>query len=131
METLEELKAIFNGAESGDLFYDGRYLNKKLHVRQVMASYSTAGYSESFYYAAPLYVDTKKLRSLSDIKRIIEIMETSKNLQDKINQFDKALTDIGKRIQKSEPSFSMSGVDVGDSQGRIIEYIEKLEVKND
>lgn len=33
METLEELKAIIAGAESGDLFYDGRYLNSKLYIR--------------------------------------------------------------------------------------------------
>lgn len=57
-------------------------------------------------------------------------METNQKLIDKINQFDKAITDIGKHIQKSEPSFCMSGVDVGDSQSKIIGYIKELEAES-
>ena len=128
IETLEELKAIVENSENGDLFYDGRYLNERLHVRHYIKKYHQGGTSENVYYDAPLYVDTGKLSSLSDMKRNIEVMETNQQLQDKINQLDKAITDIGNHIQKSEPSFSMAGVDIGDSQKRIIEYIRKLEV---
>ena len=74
-ETLEELKAIVDNAEESDSFFDGRYLNSKLHARHHVKKYHQGGISENVYYDAPLYVDTKKLRSLSDIKRIIELME--------------------------------------------------------
>ena len=74
-ETLEELKAIIDNAEESDLFFDGRYLNSKLDARHHVKKYHKGGISENIYYDAPLYVDTKKLRSLSDIKRIIELME--------------------------------------------------------
>lgn len=80
METLEQLKEILDGAIDGDLFHDGRYLNEKLHVRGLIDKYSVSGIKSHVVYDAPLYVNTGKLRSLSDIKLIIELMELNQNM---------------------------------------------------
>jgi len=82
-ETLEELKAIVDNAEESDLFFDGRYLNSKLHARHHVKKYHQGGISENIYYDAPLYVDTKKLRSLSDIKLIIDLIEASSKTKER------------------------------------------------
>lgn len=129
METLEELKEIIENAPEGSSHIaksvgQSRYL--KHNVRRDFVYYDGRTFC-AFPSKSGFLKTCKSIRSLSDIKHRIELMENNQQLQDKINQFDKAITDIGKHIQKSEPNFSMSGVDVGDSQGRIVEYIEKLE----
>lgn len=83
-ETLEELKAIRDGAKESDLFFDGRYLNGKLHVRHHVKKSHQGGISENVYYDAPLYVNTDKLRSLSDINLIIELMEQVESLKEEL-----------------------------------------------
>lgn len=122
METLEELKAIADKAESGGYTLTSLCGSNFYRREGFYWIGFDADESEFIEYEMPA------TRAISDIERIIELMEVNQSLQDKINQLDKAITDIGKHIQKSEPSFSMAGVDIGDSQKRIIEYIRKMEV---
>ena len=77
-ESLEELKVIIDNAVDGDLFFDGRYLNEKLHVRGSIDKYGVSGVKSYVVYDAPLYINTGKLHSLSDIKQIIELKERVK-----------------------------------------------------
>lgn len=118
METLEQLKEVIKNAPDGATHYDED------------GDYIKFGINYPYWYDGSTWFELEScgsVRSLSDIKLIVELMESNKALIDKINQFDKAITDIGKHIQKSEPSFCVAGVDVGDSQSKIIGYITKLE----
>lgn len=66
------------------------------------------------------------------LNNYIALIEQNAELHKKLAQFNTAITDIGKHIQKSEPSFCMGGVDSKDgfsSSGKVIGYIEKIEGK--
>jgi hypothetical protein len=76
MESLEELKAIIAGKQDGDMFYcDGQYLDHRLDVRSKHTKYAINGTTYYFNYQQPVSVMMNKLRLLSDIERIIELME--------------------------------------------------------
>ena len=80
----------------------------------------------------PDFYDEKLLHiSASNIKEklseILQLRKESESKTQRIMQFDSAITEIGAYIQKSVPSFTMCGVDTGDSQKKIIEYIKSLE----
>lgn len=75
-ESLVELKAIIAGKKEGDMFYcDGQYLDHRLNVRTEHTKYAINGTTYYFNYQQPVSVMMNKLRSLSDIDRIIELME--------------------------------------------------------
>lgn len=68
METLEELKAIIDNAPEGAQFFDGRYFKFDGDYIQICINKDREWF----------YIDANEIRlprSLSDIKRIIELME--------------------------------------------------------
>ena len=83
-ELTEELKAIRDGAVDDDVFYDGRYLSKKLYIRTSMHKHHSDRVEKISVYTPPLYVNTDKLRSLSDISLIIELMEQVESLKEEL-----------------------------------------------
>ena len=83
-ETLEELISIRDGAVDDDVFYDGRYLSKKLYIRTSMHKHHSDKVEKISVYTPPLYVNTDKLRSLSDINLIIELMEQVESLKEEL-----------------------------------------------
>lgn len=89
METLEQLKEIFKNAPEGATHYDeeGDYIK--------CSDEFLFWYDDFEWSALETYV---AMRSLSDIKDKIELLENKQKLLEKINQFDKAITDIGKHI---------------------------------
>lgn len=123
-ESLEKLKAIIENAVDGDLFYDGRYLNKRLHVREVIDRYSADGKQSHTLYSAPLYVNTDKLRSLSDIKRIIELMEVESDIRAAL----KSENIQNRKLLDKTVSLQEKIKDIGYSYRRVEEERDELRV---
>lgn len=75
-ENLEELKSIIAGKQDGDMFYcEGQYLDHRLDVRSEHTKYTIEGVTYYFNYQQPVSVMMNKLRLISDIERIVELME--------------------------------------------------------
>lgn len=75
-----------------------------MHARGAVDRYSPKGVSSHFFYDAPLYIKTNELRSLSDIKRIIELMERVKCVR------NETLSDLCHAINPSGTINSEQGV---------------------
>lgn len=71
-KSLEELKAIRDGATVNDVLFDGRYLNSKMCARIIVDDEENPPH---FDYDDPLYVDVEGLIPLSAVNRIIDLTE--------------------------------------------------------
>lgn len=77
-ESYEQLKQILDNAPEGAVFWDGEdYLNIGFGKRHINVAYCSNPHniSKSYYWVRKDPINTVKLRRLSDIQEIVNLME--------------------------------------------------------
>ena len=83
MNNYKQLKQILDNAPENAVFWDGgSYLNLNFEYRLPIHVYSTSVRKVSYTWIRKDPINTGKLRRLSDIKEIVDLMEAYKELEE-------------------------------------------------